>query len=361
MVLLGSATLPGTRYGALNQDHVVIDTWDNRLGQPPFYIALVLDGHGMLGEVAAHEAATAILLVLKSSILNSQSLESLTLSQVEELLADAFHAGHDAVIRTYEHPPRTYTYPKKAPEEKRYTLTKCAGNIVYSHPLVGPRLLEFGTTATVVLVQGKTVAVGHVGDSSVVLGREEVASNSYAAEMLTKIHSGSQPEERRRLADFVGKQAMIRAEDGYLSVRTPAGPNGGTFSLAMTRALGHKLMIDYGVIPTPTVSLRRLTSHDVCIIAASDGVWEGLAPEHAVQEVCDALQAGRTADAAAHALCREAIERVEAKEKGSRADNTTAALIVFDFVLPESDGEGDGMDADAHHGAQSLLAPLTAT
>jgi serine/threonine protein phosphatase PrpC len=97
----------------------------------------------------------------------------------------------------------------------------------------------------------------------------------------------------------------------------------------MTRALGHRMMQDYGVIPTPTVTLRTLGSRDVCLIAASDGVWEGVGPSEAVRLVADALAEGRSAHGAAHALCAAAVGAVQAQGRHSRPDNTTAAVLVF--------------------------------
>jgi len=343
MVLVGSATVPGSRYGALNQDYVLTDVLYSeaelhRLQLPQCFIVLVLDGHGMLGEVCAQEAADEMLKALKTSKIKSNSLASLGEKEIESILIETFHAGHAAALKPYDQPPRTYSYPKQAPEERRYTLTQHhSGHTCYSHPLGGPRLLEFGTTATAVLVQGRTLAVAHAGDSLVVIGRED-GEGAYSGEYVTEKHSGSHQGERQRLENYDGKKVTIRTNDGYISVPCPSGPI-GTFSLAMTRALGHKLMSDYGVIPTPTVTHRTLGPKDVCIIAASDGVWEGLDPEQAVREVCDSMAQGRNADSAAQELCTDAVKQVTALDKRIRADNTTAALIIFDEVIGEGDAE----------------------
>ena len=343
MVLVGSASVPGSRYGALNQDYVITDTMYSKehlqdLRMPQCYIALVLDGHGMLGEVCAKEAATGIMDCIKSSLLRTCSLKSLSFEKIEEILVNAFHAGHDAAMRPYEEPPRTYSYPKQAPEERRYTLIRQpSGHAVYSHPISGPRLLEFGTTATAVLVQGRTLAVAHAGDSLVVIGREDGGEN-YTAEMVTERHSGSHAGERERLEQHTGKKAQIRGNDGYITVPCPGGPI-GTFSLAMTRALGHKMMYDYGVIPTPTVTVRQLGSQDVCVIAASDGVWEGLDATRAVQEVCDSMARGVDAEEAAHQLCIDAVAAVQGTDRFNRPDNTTAARLIFDEVLENDEEE----------------------
>ena len=42
----------------------------------------------------------------------------------------------------------------------------------------------------------------------------------------------------------------------------------------MTRALGHSMLSDFGVIWTPSVRLHRLAPNDCCLILASDGVWD---------------------------------------------------------------------------------------
>lgn len=41
--------------------------------------------------------------------------------------------------------------------------------------------------------------------------------------------------------------------------------------LSMTRALGHNMLADFGVIPTPTVVQRELRPEDACLVVASDG------------------------------------------------------------------------------------------
>lgn len=344
MVLVGSSSLPGTRYGALNQDFVVTSTafTPQELRQDPHrqqaWILVVGDGHGMLGECCAQYACNSIMEALKSHLrktsrhpLNTQSVK-----EIEQFMVDAFHKGHAAAMKPYEEPPRTCIYPKQAPEERRYTLIKHrSGHTVYSHPIAGPRLLEFGTTCSAVIFQGRTLAVAHAGDSLVVVGSEcwHGQDITYTGEVLTEKHSGAHIGERKRLERHGGpKRAKIREDDGYITVPFPGGPI-GTFSLAMTRALGHKMMSDYGVVPTPTVTVRKIGPKDVCVIVASDGVWEGLGACDAVAEVCTIMAQGGSAEIAAKNLCKTSMALVQALGgRGSRPDNTTAALIIFDEV-----------------------------
>lgn len=152
MVSVGSATLPGTRYGALNQDYVITDSirWSD--GRPPCYMAIVMDGHGMLGEEAARIAGDTILASLKTAF-GTKSLENLKEAEVERIFTDAFETAHTAALDAYTQAPTYYVYPKDHALERRYTLGSHAGHAVYRHPITGPRVLEYGTTAAAVVVQ----------------------------------------------------------------------------------------------------------------------------------------------------------------------------------------------------------------
>ena len=62
----------------------------------------------------------------------------------------------------------------------------------------------------------------------------------------------------------------------------------------MTRALGHSLLADFGVVPTPAVAgLRALDSSAACLVLASDGVWDAMSPAEAVRFVMHAVDQAR--------------------------------------------------------------------
>ncbi len=52
------------------------------------------------------------------------------------------------------------------------------------------------------------------------------------------------------------------------------------YQLSMTRALGHSMLSDFGVIWAPSVRLHRLAPGDCCLILASDGVWDVRTPAY---------------------------------------------------------------------------------
>ena len=55
-----------------------------------------------------------------------------------------------------------------------------------------------------------------------------------------------------------------------------------------------------------------------------------LSPSEAVKLVCDVMAEGRSAEAAAAELCREAVRLASSLRQAGLADNTTATVFVFD-------------------------------
>lgn len=64
---------------------------------------------------------------------------------------------------------------------------------------------------TNVLLQGRWLAVGHVGDSLVVLGKDD-GSVGYEAEVLTERHSGVDEAERHRLMSQWGGKVQFKGK-----------------------------------------------------------------------------------------------------------------------------------------------------
>jgi hypothetical protein len=224
MVLVGTSALAGSRYGDLNQDAVFTAVLHSEAdlrrlgGAPQAHVALVLDGHGMLGEAAAHDAGAAMMRHLQRSALRGAALADLPRAEVEALLAAAFAAGHEAALRRYDAAPATYVYPRGADTERRYTLRREPdGTRAYHPPEGGGRLFEFGATCTAVVVQGRVAAVAHVGDSLAVLG-SCAAGDAYRGAELTRAHNTLDPGEAARVRRACGGGACLEG------ARARAGP-----------------------------------------------------------------------------------------------------------------------------------------
>lgn len=99
----------------------------------------------------------------------------------------------------------------------------------------------------------RTLYIGNVGDS-----RGSIVNASSGGERLTVDHKATDPEEHAR----------VTHEGGVIS----RGRVGG--QLMLTRALGDFAFKASGVIAKPYFAQRELRQDDVCVVLASDGLWD---------------------------------------------------------------------------------------
>lgn len=276
----------------------------------------------MLGECAAETAGSAVLQHLAAKLPATNLSDS---SAGQQIMTKAFKAAHEAALQLYREPPEHYTYPKGSRAEEDYSLTYTEGLPMYRSDSSGAeRLLEFGTTCTVAVLHQGRLLLGNAGDSSAVLGSRQ-PDGTYSGEEITVRHWGLNHEEAQRIMSSKAGRVEILEQDGYLSVA--AGRFKG-YQLSMTRALGHNMLADFGVIATPSVVQQEVHPEDTCLILASDGVWDVFSPSEAVHLVMYMTEEGSNAAVAAEQLCHEAVERSIDSEDGE-ADNTSAAVFIF--------------------------------
>ena len=346
------ASSVGTKYGSLNQDRtflkrLVIDAADAKEFPTSVILAVVLDGHGMLGEVAADAAGKVILenmeLRLKEALSGKkckgsfESLKDIGNRQIKEMIQDSFSQAHEYVLGVYSAAPPEYHFPDAPGHGVFWSLDKELNTLIYRHPDSGTRLVEFGTTVSLVVMdQTGFLAVAHVGDSDVVVGSLE---ESFAvATEITKPHSGFNLGERYRIGELLCEdddmmdRTLLR-DDGYLEVNHLGGlPS--SVALGMTRAIGHFHMQDYGVIPRPDISFYDFEGDDVCVILASDGVWDAFHPRDAVHFVCKSIiSLGKNVEDATSDLCNICVQRQ--METIGAADNTSAIVIFHGALHPK--------------------------
>ena len=180
-----------------------------------------------------------------------------------------------------------------------------------------------GSTACVTLLKGKTLYTAWLGDSRGVLGRQ--TSAGLEGIDLTIDHKPDDPEEMRRIHEKNGRVERLVDEAGE-----PIGPPRVWLQyawipgLAMSRALGDKIAHTVGVISEPGISVLDLFPADKFIILASDGVWEFISSQEAVEMIgkFDDLQEG------VEALINEAYARWLEEEEGV-VDDITATVVRF--------------------------------
>jgi serine/threonine protein phosphatase PrpC len=181
--------------------------------------------------------------------------------------------------------------------------------------------LQDGTVAVCALLAGETLIVGNVGDSRCVLSREGVAHR------LSVDHKPDSAEEKKRVLDHGGSVVF----SGCWRVSHPVLP----VRLACSRSIGDKRFKDVQVISAlPHVCSLALSNSDHFLILASDGIWDVLSDQVAVDIVSRALALYQLDHAGMppHALVKGAVAAAarclvdEACKSGSD-DNCTAVVV----------------------------------
>ncbi|KAK9808640.1 hypothetical protein WJX72_001084 [[Myrmecia] bisecta] len=184
-----------------------------------------------------------------------------------------------------------------------------------------------GSTAVVSFLQGKTLTTAWVGDSRGVLGRAS-KKGGYEAVNLTTDHKPTLPEEKARIIAANGRCERLVDELGQ-----PIGPfrvwlqYAWIPGLAMSRALGDVLAHQVGVTSQPECSVIELTPVDKFIVLASDGVWEFIES----QEAIDLIGACETVEEGCRQLVDEAYQRWLVEEEGV-VDDITAVVVKFNYT-----------------------------
>eukprot|EP00270_Netrium_digitus_P019092 TRINITY_DN742_c0_g1_i1.p1 TRINITY_DN742_c0_g1~~TRINITY_DN742_c0_g1_i1.p1 ORF type:complete len:286 (+),score=64.34 TRINITY_DN742_c0_g1_i1:158-1015(+) len=159
---------------------------------------------------------------------------------------------------------------------------------------------DAGSTASTAVLSGKQLLVANVGDSRAVM-----CCAGQATAMSTD-HKPNRTDERERIEQAGGSVMWA----GTWRV-------GGV--LAVSRAFGDKLLKRF-VVAEPEIKEQILTADHEFLILASDGVWDVIKEQDAVNMVRDEPDV----EAMARTLAEEAYRR------GS-ADNITCVLIRFHY------------------------------
>jgi serine/threonine protein phosphatase PrpC len=229
---------------------------------------------------------------------------------------------------------RLYRHPK-FPESVSFVETFLkVDEALKREPLIDPTFA--GTTACVVLVKRDKLVVANVGDSRAVVARKIRLSSGlssggnedqseYAAIPLTEDQNPDVPAEFERITRAGG---YVTASPGPgLSARVWLDPSCTQIGLAMSRSIGDHCVSSVGVIAEPVVTHYDLDSSDEFLILASDGVWEFLDSQDAVNVVARSLEE-RSDDAtkACQALIEAAADRWH-EEEGEYRDDITAIVV----------------------------------
>lgn len=186
-----------------------------------------------------------------------------------------------------------------------------------------PRLDSFdsGTTALVIVRQGELMTIANVGDSRAVVATTDENGN-LAPIQLTVDFKPNLPQESERIALSRGRVFCSKDEPGVYRVWQP---HKGASGLALSRAFGDHCMKEFGLISEPGVTQRHITSRDQFVILATDGVWDVISNEEAVQIVSSAPEREKSAKR----LVKEAARAWKCKRPGIAMDDISAICMYF--------------------------------
>mmetsp|Transcript_119560 Transcript_119560/g.235030 ORF Transcript_119560/g.235030 Transcript_119560/m.235030 type:complete len:688 (+) Transcript_119560:302-2365(+) len=253
----------------INQDNFFVsENFDGR----DIRIYCVLDGHGEHGHLVSRRCRDAFPQFIKSSRLDIDSAFN--------MMQNDLNASSDMDVR-------------------------CSGATCVMATLIGGRL-----------------SVYNCGDSRAVLGRRNPNGSIYAV-ALSKDHKPDKAEERKRILScggHLGCRQVLVNQPGRGPVSMPVGPcrvwyqhRGETLGLAMSRSLGDSIVHKSGVSAEPECTDRVIDDYDEFLILATDGVWDVVDNNYAVQLVQSfaAKSANWSALEAANSVCRFARSRWE--------------------------------------------------
>ncbi|CDJ48227.1 hypothetical protein EBH_0019540 [Eimeria brunetti] len=94
----------------------------------------------------------------------------------------------------------------------------------------------------------------------------------------------------------------------------------------MSRSFGDTLAASVGVVSEPEVGFVEVSPFDKCLLLASDGVWEFVSNQEAVDTVRPMVQKGDP-KAACQALVKKARDRWRQQEE--TIDDITVVLLIL--------------------------------
>lgn len=201
----------------------------------------------------------------------------------------------------------------------------------------GQEAAQSGTTAVAAYQHRDRLFVANVGDSRAVLGRCDTSrGRTIAAVDLSSDHKPSRPDEKKRVLAAGGNVDQmafpVMVKGGLRWMR--GGPErvmdkNGMGGLAMSRSLGDLSLRPY-VSAQPELIERRLDSRDKVLVLGSDGIWDHISSQEAVDIAC---RHGDPA-VAARELANVARRRWQTETDGQMSDDITAVVVKLDSSSP---------------------------
>ncbi|KAI5084525.1 hypothetical protein GOP47_0000694 [Adiantum capillus-veneris] len=323
----------------INQDCMLV--WEEFAAQADLVFCGVFDGHGPNGHLVARKVRDTlpVLLALPHSLLanevdNLDPDEDVYIHEECQQEEDVVLKIHEQIAATNkanvdpssDNQPATKACCDQTWRDKFVAAYKLMDRNLKSHPKL--HCFESGTTAVTMVLQGKDLIIGNVGDSRAILARRSQENGSLVAHQLTTDLKPNLPMELERIKRCKGRVFALEDEPNVARVWSPHSDMPG---LAMARALGDFCLKEYGLSATPQIFCRRLTEEDEFIVLASDGIWDVLSNEDVARIVASAFPK----ETAAKALVDTAVRAWKIKHGTWRTDDCTAiCYFIKEKLIP---------------------------
>lgn len=261
-----------------NQDNFSLTYFKNG-----YTLACVFDGHGQWGHLVSLRTVQTVPYFL----IRSKHFET----SIEKALVEAFEKAHDDCVAI---------------------ALQQDWNIMAS-----------GSTAVAALWKGNKLWTANSGDSRCVVSSIPEAAITHE----TVDHKPDDEKEKARVVAAGGRVKSETYDDGLTLHRIFIGEQNYP-GLSMTRSLGDVCVKDHGVIPTPDIcSIELDLSKKPFILLGSDGIWEFMSSETAVNHVIKAYAVHGAGEAIAdlHDRARE----LWANEEDNYCDDMTSMLVLL--------------------------------
>lgn len=244
--------------------------------------------------------------------------------------------GHDVSNFVKENLPKLILRDRRfktdeMPQMMTDIFRKCQGIVSVADKMKKISAQMSGTTATVGIHDhtNNKLTMAHVADSTAVLGRFKDASKKELTSIqLTRDHKPNLKDEQARIEKCGGRVVF----DGYANHRVYA-KNARYPGLNMSRCLGDLLgHQDCGISCEPELSTLEVGPLDHVLLLCSDGIWEFVTPQEAV-EIVSEFSAAKAMNAAER-LAKEAWDRWIFEEGGAVVDDITVIVVYLQHTDP---------------------------
>ncbi|XP_050216563.1 probable protein phosphatase 2C 34 [Mercurialis annua] len=281
----------------INQDCFIV--WEEFGCQEDMIFCGIFDGHGPWGHVVAKRVKESVPSHLLCNWQETLALTSLDMD---------FEMDFDRNLHQFDIWKQSFlkTYATVDQELKH-------------HPDINA--FSSGTTALSIVKQGEHLVIANIGDSRAVLGTICDDGNLVPLQLTTDFKPNL-PQEAERITRSNGRVFCLDDEPGVHRVWMPNGKRPG---LALSRAFGDYCVKDFGLISIPDVTQRSITIRDQFVILATDGLWDVISNQEAVQIVSSTPDRQN----AAKSLVKSAVRAWKHKRRGIAIDDISAICLFF--------------------------------